>query len=24
METWNVAATVTGDYYFQPASSDAQ
>jgi ketosteroid isomerase-like protein len=24
METWNVAATVTGDYYFQPASSDAR
>ena len=24
METWNVAATVTGDYYFQPASSDDQ
>jgi ketosteroid isomerase-like protein len=24
MESWNVAASVTGDYYFQPASSDAQ
>ncbi len=24
METWNVGATVTGDYYFQPASSDDQ